>query len=171
MTVSIPTEWQRPEDIDEFARDAVGTIGPEDEQYFPFDGYEPPAEDVALILAMTKMSELAESEGGTWEGWEAQMEAWGITTEEDFFAIIGTDLYQGAEEITQTLALRHTIHGNEAIEGQFECRLEGMPLIINILMVFAEYDFGAVMLVGEEASVAEYEDVWETIRDSVQFSY
>ncbi|MBA7694921.1 hypothetical protein ES703_103536 [subsurface metagenome] len=169
MTLSIPTEWQRPEGIDEILRDALGAMPPELAQYYRMDIYGLPADDFVLTLMVMKMGEMVEAEGMTWEGWEAQMEAV-YMTEEDFLALIGgAFITEGVEEVTQTLTLHHTIHGNEAIEGRYECRFEGEPAIINLLLVFAEYDLGMVMLLGEEASVAGYEDVWDTIRDSVQF--
>jgi hypothetical protein len=172
MTLTIPTDWQRPEDIDDIVEDVMGGMGPELEPYVRVDGYESPgSEDFALALFVMRMSGMVESWGMTWEGWEKQMEA-DYMTEEDYLALFAMGfITEGAEEVTQTLTLNHTIHGNEAIEGQFECKIEGEPWINNILLVFAEYDVGLVLLMGEEASVAEYEDVWETIRDSVQFSY
>ena len=167
MTVSIPDDWQRPEGVDEIVSGIRGSVEPEFLQYFPIDGYGPPAEDFALVLFVIKMSELVELEGMTWEGWEALMEA-EYMTKEDFLVSFGADVFG---ECTQTLTLHHTIHGNEAIEGQFEGRIEDVPSIVNVLMVFPENDLGLIILLGEEASVVGYEDVWDTIRDSVQFQY
>ena len=40
MRLDVPTDWQRPEDIEEIVGDAKSGMGPEMEQYLHADGYE-----------------------------------------------------------------------------------------------------------------------------------
>jgi hypothetical protein len=64
--------------------------------------------------------------------------------------------------------LEHTIHGSSALEAIITGKLEGEPVVIRLLLVFAENDLGVIMMVGEESVSEKYEDAWYDIRDSVK---
>lgn len=170
MTLGIPTEWQRRDNIEELEEDAKSNMGPEMEQYIQVDGYEvPQSEDLAFLLMLLEMSKIIESEGMTWEDWTSLLEAEGMT-EEDFIPIIlGAFISAGAQEVTQQQILQHTIYGCEAVEAQITHKEEGEPWIVNLLLVFAKNDLGVVVMLGEESACEKYEDTWHEIRDSVQF--
>ena len=158
MTLSIPTEWQIAEELDEF--DLVGWELCTLLQYYQFDSYKPSTEDCVLIPMVLEVHEYVEE--------------WEDMTGEDYLALTFGWLNMldlEGKEITQTITLDHTIYDNYAIEVQLECRIEGEPSIVNTLLVFAENDLGVVTFLGEGASCIEYKDVWCTIRDSVKFSY
>ena len=171
MRLDIPTEWQRPEDIEEIVEDIKSGMGPEMEQYLHADGYEVPGffEDLGLLLMVMEMSKISESEGITWEGWAPALEAEGMTKEDFLPMIIAGFISEGAEEVTQQQVLQHTIHGCEALEAQVTCKIEGEPGIVNLLLVFAKNDLGVVIMLGEESACEKYEDTWYEIRDSVKF--
>ena len=170
MTLGIPTEWQRRDNIEELEEDAKSNMGPEMEQYIQVDGYEvPQSEDFAFLLMLLEMSKIIESEGMTWEDWTSLLEAEGMT-EEDFIPIIlGAFISAGAQEVTQQQILQHTIYGCEAVEAQITHKEEGELWIVNLLLVFAKNDLGVVVMLGEESACEKYEDTWHEIRDSVQF--
>ena len=171
MRVDIPTEWQRPENIEGILEDMKSGMGPEMEQYLHADGYGAPgfSEGFWLFLMVMEMSEISELEGIAWEGWTSLLEAEGMTKEDFIPIIIAGFISEGVEEVTQRQALQHTIHGCEAVEVQIACKLEGEPGIVNLLLVFAENDLGVVVMLGEESTCEKYEDTWYEIRDSVKF--
>lgn len=170
MTLGIPTEWQRRDNIEELEEDAKSNMGPEMEQYIQVDGYEvPQSEDLAFLLMVLEMSKIIESEGMTWEDWTSLLEAEGMTEEDFIPLILGAFISAGAQEVTQQQILQHTIHGCEAVEAQITHKEEGEPWIVNLLLVFAKNDLGVVVMLGEESACEKYEDTWHEIRDSVQF--
>ena len=171
MRLDIPTEWQRPEDINELVEDAKSDMGPEMEQYMQVDVYEVPGffEDLVLVLMVMEMSKIIESEGIAWEGWAPALEAEGMTKEDFLPMIIAGFISEGAEEVTQQQVLQHTIDGCEALEVQVTFKIEGEPGIVNLLLVFTKNDLGVVMMLGEESASEKYKDTWYDIRDSVKF--
>ena len=170
MSSSIPTQWQRPEGIEEYVGDLKSAIGSGMEQYVQVDLYEvPKSEDLALILAVVEMSNIIESEGKTWEGWESVLEAQGMTREDFPAMFLGGFISEGVEEATEQQKLQHTIHGCEAVEVQATGKIEGEPTLADLLVVFAGNDLGVVMMLVHESASEEYEDSWQKIRDSVQF--
>jgi len=171
MRIDIPTEWQRPENIEEILEGMKSGMGPEMEQYLHVDGYEAPgfSEDLGLFLMVMEMSKISESEGIAWEGWTSLLEAEGMTKEDFIPIIIAGFISEGAEEVTQRQVLQHTIHGCEVVEAQVACKFEGDPGIVNLLLVFAKNDLGVVVMLGEESTCKKYEDTWYEIRDSAKF--
>jgi hypothetical protein len=167
MTVSIPDDWQRPEDYSEAEAAFLASFTEEEVQAVDFDAYGDESANSTTALVTMDMVKWADLEGSTWIGWEALMEATDMT-KEDYLASFGAQVFG---ECTQTLAISHTIQGKEAIEGQFEGTVNGMPSIVKVLMLFPENDLGLVMLVVKETSAEEFKGTWEEIRDSAQFSY
>lgn len=170
MRFSLPTDWQRPEAIEEIVEETISGMAPGMEQYVLVDAYEvPKSEDVAFLLMVMDMSKAYEAEGMVWEGWQSYLEGEGMTKEDMLPPFIAAMISEGAEEMTQQQILQHTIHGCEAVEGIVTFKLEGEPALVNLLLVFAENDLGVVVFMGEKSAWEEYEDAWHKIRDSVQF--
>lgn len=171
MRVDIPTEWQRPENIEGILEGMRSAMEPEMEQYLHADGYGAPgfSEDFGFFLMVMEMSKISESEDIAWEGWTSMLEAEGMTKEDFIPIIVAGFISEGVEEVTQRQTLQHAIHGCEAVEAQIAYKLEGDPGIVNLLLVFAENDLGVVVMLGEENTCKEHEDTWYEIRDSVKF--
>jgi hypothetical protein len=167
MTVSIPDDWQRPGDYAEAEAAFLASFSEEEKQAVDFDVYGDKSASSTTALVTMDMVKWADLEGLTWAGWEALMEATNMT-KEDYLASFGAQVFGGCN---QTLATPHTIYGKEAIEGQFEGTVDGVPSIVKVLMLFPENDLGFVMLVVKETSAEEFQETWEEIRDSAQFSY
>ena len=166
MTLSIPDDWQRSEEeYAEAEEEFLAAFTEEERQAVHFDAYGDESEDFTIALITMDMVEMSELGGLGWTGWEEAMETYDIT-KEDYLASFGSVVFG---ELTQTSSVPHTIHGKEAVEGQFEGMVEGVLSVVNVLLVFPENDLGWVMLLVEETSAVEFEDIWETIRDSVEF--
>jgi hypothetical protein len=178
MVVDIPTDWQRPQDIVELvANTKTSFVG--SEEYVHVDFYEAPEEDVRLVLVVTNMSKIVESQGEKWEGWESVLKAEGMSHEDyssivilAHIAAVGM-LSEGVQELVQELAqaqtIRHTIHGCEAVETEVTFKAEGELRIACVLVSFPKNDLGVVFIVARESVFNKYEDTWHKVRDSVQF--
>jgi len=173
MRLDIPTDWQRSEDIEELAGAAENAFGSGSEEYLHFDGYDAPEDNVFLILMVINVSEMYESEGLDWEDWESMLEDEGMS-QEDFNSylisnLVGGMVGAGAQVLTQGQTLQHTIHGCEAIETEVTLTSAGVSSMACVLLVYPTNDLGMLCVFGEESAVEKYEDIWQEIRDSVQF--
>ena len=114
MTVSVPTDWQRYHDSEEYIEETISGMGSDIAPYVQMDAYEDPkSQDFALSIMVQEMSKITEATGMTWEGWESALENSGMTKESMLTGMAAAFVGEGAEEVTQQETLQHTIHGCE----------------------------------------------------------
>ncbi len=164
MTVSIPDDWERPEGFEEYVEDFYTFISDEDRQAIQINGYSDKSEEVCLVFITVDWVEST----GTWIGWDILLEAMDMSTDE-YALMLQSGFLLDLEELNREKHHRLTIGGNETWETIYTGISQGESSKVCVLVVFAEYDVGLVMFMGKEAAVEEYEEVWETIRESVQF--
>jgi len=180
MRLIIPTTWQRPDDVKDMVEELQSDMGLGMEQYIQADYYLSSSElfdnlgiprfndEIGVILMVMEMSKMSESEGIIWEGWDYLLESQDITKEDIIPSLTAGFIGEGLEEVTQH-TFEHTIYGSSALEATITGKQEGEPVVIHLLLVFAEDDLGMIMMIGEESISEKYEDTWYDIRDSVQF--
>lgn len=126
-----------------------------------------------MLVTMDVKRMYEESEGIPWEGWESALEAEGVTKEDVGMMWSNELLYRlmrEVEELTEKVHRQLAVHGNEAWELQFTCKIEGEPGRVTWLMVFGEDDADILIMVVKEAKWDKFEGTWGKIRDSVQLA-
>jgi len=160
MTVSIPSEWEK-------AREEAEGIAEELGEGATADAYNNKSEDAILVLVLFDMVRSLESEGLSWESWEA-LEAEGMS-KEDFVGLLATGFIGEVEQLTREVHRQLTIDGKEAWEQQFSCEIAGEPTKFTILCVFGADNVSLLTMFVKEPKWGEFEETWGKIRDSVKF--
>ncbi len=168
MTVSVPDDWQRPADYAELMEEFFAAFTEEESQAVELDGYGDESEDVAIVLMTMDMVEMAESAGFSWRGWDIELEESGVTTEE-FAEMAQGNLMAELTELSRETHRQLTIGGHEAWESTYTAKSEGESVQVCMMIVFAPDDMGMLLLIVSQDKWSESEEVWEEIRDSVQF--
>jgi hypothetical protein len=164
MTARIPDDWERPEGFEEYVEDFYTYISDEDRQAIQINGYSDESEEVALVFITKDMVESTD----TWRGWDIELEEMNMSADE-YALMLQSGFLLGLEELNREKHHRLTIGGNEASETIYTGISQGESSKVCVLVVFAECDVGLVMFGGKEADVEEFEGIWETVRDSVEF--
>jgi hypothetical protein len=167
MTVSIPDDWQRPEDYEGVLEELFINFSEEDKQVIQVDVYEDKSEDAFLFMERIDMVGVFELDGLTWRGWDIELEEVGKTTE-DFAEMIQGNLTGGFTELTQEVHRQLTIGGREAWETTYTAEFEGEPVQVCFSVVFAPDDAGIVLMIVTQTKWSNSEDVWDTIKNSVR---
>lgn len=169
MTVSIPDDWQRPEDYEEFIEEFYAVYTAEERQAIQVDGYEDESEDAYIVPMTMDMVAMAESAGLTWRGWDIELGETGITAE-DYAEMSQWALMAGFTELSRETHRQLTVGGHDAWETTYTGKAtEVEPVQICLLIVFPPDDSGVLLMVVKEDKWSKFEDVWDMIRDSVQF--
>ena len=169
LTVSIPDDWERPDELDDLAGELYATISLMGEQTIQFDAFSGDSDDVALVLVMMDMVAIAESGGADWGGWDAELEEIYMTKEE-YVEIIQGSLVGEFSELTRETHQQLTVQGHEAWESIYAAESEGDPVHICLLVVFTEDDLGMLILIVQQNKWSKHQENWTTIRDSVVIS-
>jgi hypothetical protein len=164
MTVSIPDDWQRPEDYE----DMLGSIINESTAgWVEADVYEAKSGDFLILIESIDMVAYYELQNWGWRGWDAELEEAGMTKEDYVEYYIQSGLADGSAEITLVARQSLTIGGYESWESSFTAD-DGEDIThISVVVVFAPDDLGVLQLMLKEDDWAKFEDTWTTIRDSI----
>ncbi|MCK4369388.1 MAG: hypothetical protein KAV68_07020 [Dehalococcoidales bacterium] len=167
MTVSIPDDWQRPEDYEEFVEEVFTGFTEEERQIIQADVYGDKSEDAVTMLMTIDMVGSYELMDFTWRGWDIELEEMGMTAGE-YSEMTQYGLVAGLTELTREVHRQLTIGGNEAWETTYTAKSEGEPVQVCVLIVFAPDDAGVLLMMVTQAKWAKFEGAWNTIRDSVR---
>jgi hypothetical protein len=163
LTVSLTGNWQRPDDYE----DIVGSIaGGGTAAWIEADAYEDRSGDVLIFIESIDMIAYYELQGQSWQGWDAELEAAGMT-KEDYVAYMQSDLIGESAGISLVALQPLTIGGHESWESTFSADDGEVVKHICVVLIFAPDSLGVVQLITGEADWAQFEDTWITIRDSV----
>lgn len=170
VTLSIPTDWQRPEGLTESIEAVKSSWDPLQAQSIEMDYYVVPESKEAIInIIQWDMAEYAELLGDSWKGWEAMLEPEGFS-KEDFANLLSSGFIGNIDALTRTVHQQLEIQGYEAWESQFTGEMEGESKWLSLLVVYAENDAVIVLLFVNEDVRAKYAPIWNKIRDSVECS-
>ena len=169
MTLSIPGDWERPDDYSYVVADFSAAFTVEERQAIEIDAYGDAAEEDAYMMPATfDMVALTESADMVWTGWDVMLETMGVSAGE-FAEILQWNIVAGFTELTRETHQQFTIGGYEAWETMYTGTLEGESVQICVLIVFPPDDVGMLVMVVKQGKWSKYEDIWDTIRDSVDF--
>jgi len=113
------------------------------------------------------MKQVAESQGISWQGWEAALEAEG-KTKEQYTEEVSAAFLLDADELARTGQTQLTIQGNEALELQYTGLKHDEPAFIFAVAIFGENDLGILVSLIDEEAWDKNDELWDTIRDSAQ---
>lgn len=164
MTVNIPDDWQNPDNYSELMAEILGEYSSD---VLQADIYEDESDGVLLIVKTISMASYAEENGWEWGGWEAELAAVDMSSEE-YAGYIQEGLMEGATNIALETTETFSLGGLEAWEFVASADdADGDLVKACVLVVFAEDDFGMLMIVVEEGKWGRYEATWDTIKNSV----
>ena len=168
LKIDVPTDWQRPDNIEDMVDEVIDAMGSGTEQYVQVDGYESStSEDIYLVALVMEVGKMFEEEGMIWEDWDSLFEEGGMT-KEGFLSLMSLGLLmEGAEELTQENIIQHTINDCEALESIITCMVDGKDAKAHILMILGDSNLGLIMLGGNMDDCEKFENSWKTMRDSV----
>jgi hypothetical protein len=167
MTVSIPDDWQRPEDYAEVIEGVFTGFTEEQRQAIDADAYVDKSENAIILIMTVDMVEAYELAGFSWQGWDIALQEMNMTAGE-FAESAQWGLMAELTELTREIHRQLTIGGNEAWESTFTAKSEGEPMQICVLIVFASDDAGVLLIWVTQAKWAKFEETWNKIRDSVR---
>jgi hypothetical protein len=164
MTVSLPDDWQRSGDYE----DIISSVsGGGIATWIAADAYEDSSGDILIFIESIDMVAYYELQGNqSWQGWDIELEEADMT-KEDYVAFMQTDLMGQSEDISLVTLQPLTVGGHESWESTFAATEDGEVTHICVVLVFAPDSLGVLQLMIAEADWAQFEDTWESIRDSV----
>jgi len=163
MTLSVPTSktWEH------MRGDFLSPMKAAAAEGMVVDGYNERWKDVFLHLGYLDMKQVAESQGISWQGWEAALEAEG-KTKEQYTEEVSAAFLLDVDELTRTGQAQLTIQGNEALELQYTGLKHDEPAFIFAVAIFGENDLGILVSLLDEEAWDKNKEIWYTIRDSAQ---
>ncbi len=171
MTLSIPDDWERPDEYVSLVNDFYAAFTVEERQAIEIDAYGDVAKENAFLMPATfDMVALSESSDTVWPGWDITLETIGVSAGE-FAEILQWNVVAGFTDLTRETHQQLTIGGYEAWETMYTGKSEGESVQICVLIVFPPDDIGVLVMAVKKGKWSKYEDIWETIRDSVEFHY
>ena len=166
MTLSVPDDWERPDDYAELTEELFTIFPEEEKEAIRVDFYGDEAEETILVPMTLDMAEYAELMGLTWRGWDIEMAEAGMTTEE-YAEMAHWGLLTELTEISRETHRQLNIGGHEAWESTYTAELEGEPAQVCILIVFPPDGVGILLMMMPQDKWSGFEEVWETIVDSI----
>jgi hypothetical protein len=163
MTVSIPNDWQRPDDYE----DIIGSVsGGGTVAWIEADAYEDKSGDSLIFIESIDMVAYYEAQGGGWQGWDAELEEADMT-KEDYVEFVQSELISESEDISLVALQTLTIGGHESWESTFTADDGEDVTHICVVLIFTPDNVGLLQLITAEDNWAQFEDTWEAIKDSV----
>jgi hypothetical protein len=163
MTVSLIGNWQRPDNYEDLLS---SVLDESNAAWVAVDAYKGKSGDILIFIESFDMVAYYELQGQSWQGWDTELEVAGIT-KEDYVDYVQSGLIDESMEMTLLARQQLTIGGHESWESNLIAD-DGEDISrICLLVIFAPDSLGIVQLITDEADWAQFEDTWETIRDSV----
>ena len=165
LSVSIPRTLERSQE------NLIEQLGTDIPEGVTLDAYDSTSDKIALMLADMGIKQMMESQGESWEGWEALAEQ-GVTR-----GMIAVNLSlnnilrgMGVWSVTRQVNRQFSVNGKEAWELQYRSELVEKKVYFHFLFIFGDEQIWVVLYSVNEDARDKYNGSWDVIRDSVKLN-